>query len=152
MLSALRGDAIELAAIRSAVASDAEVMVPVLAWLDTLADALAGQLERVVAACARELSPVVAPLRPAVLVLAAERTPVTAEPALLALFDDSLGDEAKARVLVVLARHAFARGDRMGGLSYLREIERPRGDPFRVRERPGAGTRRARAPLARPRR
>jgi hypothetical protein len=136
--AALRGDAVELAAVRKAVASDAEVMAPVLTWLDALAAALAGDLARVVAACARDVSPVVAPLRRAVLVLAAERTPATAEQALLGLFDGALGreaasgtaDEAKARVLVVLARHGFARGDRMAALSYLRELRSIAPSPF----------------------
>jgi hypothetical protein len=124
--AALRGDAIEFAAIRKLVDPAAEVMVPVVAWIDVMTCALAGDLHAVVAAFAGEVSPIVAPLRTAIVVVAAERgadrLDAQAERALLALFDSELSAEASARVLVALALGSFARGDRITGLSYLREL------------------------------
>ena len=125
--AALRNDATELAATRTLIANgDTPAIAETRAWIDVLDRAVAGDLDTVTTALSRELSPIVAPLRGAVLVLAAERgaerLDAQSEPALLALFDTQLSDEARARILVVLARIALARRDRVAATTYLRDI------------------------------
>lgn len=125
--AALRCDAIELNAVRALITnSDTTAIQEAREWIEVMVNALAGDLPAVATRLGGEVSPIVSPLRPAILVLAAERGAERAdpqlEPALLALLDEQLGDEASGRVLVVLARAALARRDVNAAMAFLRDI------------------------------